>query len=109
MTSYIKLYKNYMRFFSREVHDLQPMDVTPLSLGVDTARGEIFVLVKRHTMSPTRQTATFTTTHDNQTILLIQVLEGERTIPLDNNLIGKFRLEGIQAAPRGTPIVTQTT
>jgi molecular chaperone DnaK len=88
-----------------EVKDVLLLDVTPLSLGVETMGGLMTKVIERNTTIPARRSETFTTAEDNQSAVDIVVLQGERERAADNRVLGRFRLEGIRPAPRGTPQV----
>ncbi len=91
-----------------EVRDVVLLDVTPLSLGVETLGGVMNTLIPRNTTIPTRNSETYSTAEDNQTAVDIHVLQGERPMARDNMSLGRFRLEGIPPAPRGMPQVEVT-
>jgi molecular chaperone DnaK len=91
-----------------EVKDVLLLDVTPLSLGIETLGGVTTVLISRNTTIPTKKSETFSTAEDNQTTVEIHVLQGERQMAMDNRTIGKFQLTGIPPAPRGMPQVEVT-
>jgi molecular chaperone DnaK len=91
-----------------EQKDVLLLDVTPLSLGIETLGGVTTVLIPRNTTIPTKKSETFSTADDNQTTVEIHVLQGERELATYNKTIGKFQLTGIPPAPRGTPQVEVT-
>jgi molecular chaperone DnaK len=91
-----------------EVKDLLLLDVTPLSLGIETLGGVMTRLIERNTTIPTRKSEIFTTAADNQTSVEVHVLQGERPMARDNRTLGKFHLVGIPPAPRGVPQVEVT-
>jgi len=91
-----------------EVKDILLLDVTPLTLSIETLGGIATPLIKRNTTIPTRESQVFSTASDNQTQVEIHVLQGERPMAADNKSLGKFNLDGIPAAPRGVPQVEVT-
>src|SRR5467141_1093763 len=91
-----------------EVKDVLVLDVTPLSLGIETLGGVTTVLIQRNTTIPTKKSEVFSTAEDTQTTVEIHVLQGERQMASDNRTIGKFQLTGIPPAPRGIPQVEVT-
>ncbi|MCA9959049.1 MAG: molecular chaperone DnaK [Anaerolineales bacterium] len=91
-----------------DVNDVLLLDVTPLSLGLETLGGVMTTLIPRNTTIPTRKTEVFSTAEDGQTAVDIHVLQGERPMAADNSTLGVFRLDGIPAAPRGIPQIEVT-
>lgn len=91
-----------------EVEDVVLLDVTPLSLGLETMGGVMTKVIERNTTIPARRTETFSTAEDDQSAVDIVVLQGERELAADNRQLGRFRLEGIRPAPRGVPQIEVT-
>jgi len=91
-----------------EVADVLLLDVTPLSLGVETQGGVFTRMIERNTTIPTRKGQVFSTTEDNQNVVRVHVLQGEREMAADNQTLGRFELVGIPPAPRGVPQIEVT-
>lgn len=91
-----------------EVRDILLLDVTPLSLGVETLGGVMTVMIERNTTIPVKKTETYSTAADGQTAVDIHILQGERPMAADNMSLGRFRLDGIPPAPRGVPQIEVT-
>ena len=91
-----------------DVKDVLLLDVTPLSLGIETLGGVMTTLIPRNTTIPTRKSETFSTATDNQPNVEVHVLQGERPLARDNRTLGRFQLIGLPAAPRGVPQIEVT-
>jgi len=91
-----------------DVKDVLLLDVTPLSLGIETLGGVMTTLIPRNTTIPTKKSEVFSTAADNQSSVEVKVFQGERPMATDNRLLGKFGLDGIPAAPRGVPQIEVT-